>query len=251
MSFEVVLDGTREFVNLMKLVDTFVESAALNFDVDGLTLRAMDSSRVLLVNIDLPSEVFSKYDVDEPELIGIEMERFAKILKLLAKPKDTLILRKGESNHLELILRGEETLRFKIPLLSYVEEEDLRLPKLPHKVKAVILAKGLKKAVKAASLVSDALIFVGTPDALKLIAKGETTEFEATMALEDEVMLDLTVKESAKSAYGISYLIDLVKAFDQGDEVILKFAKDIPLEIEYWVRDIGKATFLLAPRVEE
>lgn len=82
-------------------------------------------------------------------------------------------------------------------------------------------------------------------------AEGETNEVEIRLTLEDEGLLDLEVEEETKSAYGIRYLSDMVKGIGKADEVILRFGNEMPLQMEYMIRDEGRLTFLLAPRVEE
>ncbi len=74
---------------------------------------------------------------------------------------------------------------------------------------------------------------------------------EIKLTLEDEGLLDLEVEEETRSAYGISYLSDMIKGIGKADEVILRFGNEMPLQMEYLIRDEGKLVFLLAPRVEE
>ena len=82
-------------------------------------------------------------------------------------------------------------------------------------------------------------------------AEGETNEVEIKLTLEDEGLLDLDVEEETRSAYGISYLSDMVKGIGKADEVTIHFGTEMPLQMDYFIRDEGKLTFLLAPRVEE
>ncbi|HIP75297.1 MAG TPA: DNA polymerase sliding clamp, partial [Thermococcus paralvinellae] len=216
---------------------------------DGISMRAMDPSRVVLIDLNLPAEIFSKYEVDGEETIGVNMDHFKKILKR-GKSKDILILKKGEENFLEVTLQGTATRTFRLPLIE-VEELELELPELPFTAKAIVLGEVLKEAVKDASLVSDSLKFIARENEFIMKAEGETNEVEIKLTLEDEGLLDLDVQEETKSAYGISYLADMVKGIGKADEVIIQFGNDMPLQMDYPVRDNGRLTFLLAPRVEE
>ena len=159
-------------------------------------------------------------------------------------------MRKGEENFLEITLEGTAKRTFRLPLIE-VEELELDLPELPFTVKAVILGEVLKEAVKDASLVSDSIKFIAKENEFVMRAEGETQEVEIKLTLEDEGLLDLEVEEETKSAYGVSYLADMVKGIKKADEVVLRFGNEMPLQMDYPVRDEGKLTFLLAPRVEE
>jgi len=249
MPFEIVFDGAKDFATLIATASNLIDEAAFKVTEDGISMRAMDPSRVVLIDLNLPAAIFSKYEVDGEETIGVNMDHFKKILKR-GKSKDILVLKKGEENFLEVILQGTATRTFRLPLIE-VEELELELPELPFTAKAVVLGEVLKEAVKDASLVSDSLKFIARENEFIMKAEGETNEVEIKLTLEDEGLLDLDVQEDTKSAYGISYLADMVKGIGKADEVIIQFGNDMPLQMDYPVRDEGKLTFLLAPRVEE
>ncbi len=249
MPFEVVFDGAKEFADLIATASNLIDEAAFKFTEEGISMRAMDPSRVVLIDLNLPESIFSKYEVEEPETVGINMDQFKKILKR-GKAKDTLILRKGDENFLEITFEGTAKRTFRLPLID-VEELELELPELPFTAKVVVLGEVLKEAVKDASLVSDAIKFIATENEFIMKAEGETQEVEIKLTLEDEGLLDLEVEEETRSAYGISYLSDMIKGIGKADEVILRFGNEMPLQMEYLIRDEGKLVFLLAPRVEE
>ncbi|AHF79806.1 MULTISPECIES: DNA polymerase sliding clamp [Thermococcus] len=249
MPFEIVFDGAKDFATLIATASNLIDEAAFKVTEDGISMRAMDPSRVVLIDLNLPAGIFSKYEVDGEETIGVNMDHFKKILKR-GKSKDILILKKGEENFLEVTLQGTATRTFRLPLIE-VEELELELPELPFTAKAVVLGEVLKEAVKDASLVSDSLKFIARENEFIMKAEGETNEVEIKLTLEDEGLLDLEVQEETKSAYGISYLADMVKGIGKADEVIIQFGNDMPLQMDYPVRDEGRLTFLLAPRVEE
>ncbi|MDN5320830.1 MAG: proliferating cell nuclear antigen [Thermococcaceae archaeon] len=249
MPFEVVFDGAKDFASLIDTASNLIDEAAFKVTEEGISMRAMDPSRVVLIDLNLPAGIFTKYEVEAEETIGINMDHFKKILKR-GKSKDILILKKGEENFLEVTLEGTAKRTFRLPLIE-VEELELELPELPFTVKAVVLGEVLKEAVKDASLVSDSIKFIARPNEFIMRAEGETQEVEIKLTLEDEGLLDLEVEEETKSAYGVSYLADMVKGIGKADEVVLRFGNEMPLQMDYPIRDEGRLTFLLAPRVEE
>ncbi len=249
MPFEIVFDGAKEFADLIATASNLIDEAAFRISEDGIFMRAMDPSRVVLIDLSLPSSIFSRFDVEEPETIGVNMDHFKKVLKR-GKLKDVLILRKGEENFLEVVFEGAAKRTFKIPLID-VEELELELPELPFTARVVVLGEVLKEAVRDASLVSDAMKFIAKENEFIMRAEGETNEVEIKLTLEDEGLLDMEVEEETSSSYGISYLADMIKGFGKADEVTLRFGNEMPLEMDYFIRDDGKLVFLLAPRVEE
>jgi len=249
MPFEIVFDGAKDFASLIDTASNLIDEAAFKVTEEGISMRAMDPSRVVLIDLNLPAGIFSKYDVEGEETIGVNMDHFKKILKR-GKSKDILVLKKGEENFLEVTLEGTAKRTFRLPLIE-VEELELELPELPFTVKAVVLGEVLKEAVKDASLVSDSIKFIAKENEFIMRAEGETQEVEIKLTLEDEGLLDLEVEEETRSAYGVSYLADMVKGIGKADEVVLRFGNEMPLQMDYPIRDEGRLTFLLAPRVEE
>ncbi|NJE25230.1 DNA polymerase sliding clamp [Thermococcus sp. MV5] len=249
MPFEIVFDGAKEFAGLIDTASNLIDEAAFKVTEEGISMRAMDPSRVVLIDLNLPADIFSKYDIDGEETVGVNMDHFKKILKR-GKGKEILVLKKGEENFLEIILEGTAKRTFRLPLIE-VEELELELPELPFTARAMVLGEVLKEAVKDASLVSDSIKFLAKENEFVMKAEGETQEVEIKLTLEDEGLLDLNVEEETKSAYGVSYLADMVKGIGKADEVVLKFGNEMPLQMDYPIRDEGRLTFLLAPRVEE
>ena len=249
MPFEIVFDKAKEFAKVITTASNLIDEATFKATKEGILMRALDPSRVVLIDLDLPESVFAKYDVEREETIGINMKHFKKILKR-GKDNDTLILRKDKNAFLEIIFQGSATRKFKLPLIE-VDELELDIPELPFTVKAVLLSDTLKEAIKDAMLISDCLFFVAKEDEFIMRAEGETTELKITFTIEEEGLLDIDVKEESKSAYGIGYLNDMVKEIDRTKEVTLWFGNKTPLQLSYPIRDEGKLTFLLAPRVEE
>ena len=249
MPFEIVFDRAKDFTSIITEVSNLIDEAAFKITKEGISMRALDPSRVVLVDLNLPAEIFSKYYIEEEETIGLNMDHFKKILKR-AKSDDILILRKGKDAFLKIIMQGIATRKFELPLIE-VEELELDLPNLPFTAKAVILGEVLKEAVKDASLVSDSIKFIAKENEFVMRAEGETQEVEIKLTLEDEGLLDLNVEEETKSAYGVSYLADMAKGIGKADEVVLRFGNEMPLQMDYPIRDEGRLTFLLAPRVEE
>jgi len=249
MPFEIVFEGAKEFAQLIETASRLIDEAAFKVTEEGISMRAMDPSRVVLIDLNLPSSIFSKYEVDGEATIGVNMDHLKKVLKR-GKAKDTLILRKGEENFLEISLQGTATRTFRLPLID-VEEIEVELPDLPYTAKVVVLGEVLKEAVKDASLVSDSIKFMAKENEFIMRAEGETQEVEVKLTLEDEGLLDIEVQEETKSAYGVSYLADMVKGIGKADEVTMRFGNEMPMQMEYYIRDEGRLTFLLAPRVEE
>lgn len=64
MTFEIVFDSAREFESLIATLEKFFDEAVFQVNMEGIQMRAIDPSRVVLVDLNLPEMLFSKYSVE-------------------------------------------------------------------------------------------------------------------------------------------------------------------------------------------
>jgi len=125
MPFEIVFDGAKDFAKLINTASNLIDKAALKVTKESMSIRgmrAMNPNRAVLVGLELPREIFRKYEIYEEETIGINLDHFKKILKR-GKIKDILVLKKGEENFLEVTLEGAAKRSFRLPLIGADESE--------------------------------------------------------------------------------------------------------------------------------
>lgn len=83
---------------LKKIVEAMlglVDTGTLSSNEDGVTMQAMDSSHVSLVNLQLDSDGFDLFRCDRPHDLGLKMENLNKVLKC-AEPSDTITIKHQE-----------------------------------------------------------------------------------------------------------------------------------------------------------
>jgi len=68
MPFEIVFDGAKEFTSIITEVSNLIDEAAFQIAEEGISMRAMDPSRVVLIDLDLPRNIFSKYHIEEDKV---------------------------------------------------------------------------------------------------------------------------------------------------------------------------------------
>lgn len=249
MAFEIVLDDVKGFVDTVSILRNFFDVIAFHLTEEGIDLKAIDPSRVVLVNMRLPETIFARYQLDEEATLTVNMEKFYKALKL-GKSGDTLILRGKDNQSLIVGFQGNETTFVTLPLLTE-EVMGTDIPELEWTAKAVLLAGSLKRALTAAAFASDAVLIKATPDEISFHAKGENEQAETKLTMEDAGLMDLEATDVTQSGFGVAYLQDIVRKLGDDDEVVLRLGPQMPLFLKYSIRDEGEAKFLIAPRVIE
>ena len=245
---KVSFSKAKVFEDIVRMASGLLEEAIFTLDEDGMTMRSMDPSRVALLDLDIPGSAFEVFEVDDTVKWGVNMERFAKILRR-GSSGDTLVLSQESEDSLDIIFKGRAKRSFKLPLRD-ISEDEQELPNVDSTSRASIFADVLMESVKDASLVGDNLTFEMDSETFRAAAHGNGQETNTELKKDDEALIELEVEENSKSTYGLSYLESMVKPMGKSDIVEIELGSDMPLKIHYPIEDEGRLLFILAPRIE-
>ncbi|MEM1515811.1 MAG: proliferating cell nuclear antigen (pcna) [Candidatus Bathyarchaeia archaeon] len=248
--FKARISDAKTFKSVMDAISTVVDEATFIVGPGGIRLRAMDPSRVAMVDWEMQKTSFDEYEADGELKICINLSEFKKVLKRAGKD-DIIELSLGEEgNQLQVKIRGRYTRTFTLPILEAGEEEVLE-PNLTFNVKVTLTADDFYDTLRDAELVSDNIRLEANEEGLTMNAKGDVAGTRIEMKKGSDALLSVEVKEPSKATFSLSYLTDIVKAAsDTSDIVTLEFSTDMPLRLDFRQRYDGKLIYLLAPRVE-
>ncbi len=245
--FRGVLESAKEFKKVVDTVATLLDEICFEVDEEGVKAAAMDPSHVALVSLEIPRLAFEEYEADSHE-IGIDLEAFKKVMNR-AKSKDKLILELDEDkNKLNVIFENTGKRKFSLALLD-ISSSSVKVPDIEYPNVIMIKGDAFKEALKDADLFSDYVILKVDEEKFVVHAKSDLNESEAVFEKDSSAIISLDVKEAAKSAFNLDYLMDMVKGISKGDIVKIYLGNDMPVKIEYSLAGVN-LTFLLAPRIE-
>jgi len=102
---------------MMASIEKILDDGVFVANEEGLMLRALDPSRVVMVDLFYPSDSFSIYEVEGDEFsFGVSFNVFSRVLRR-AKKDDQLELRVDES-FIDVKFVGRGSRRFRIPQIS-------------------------------------------------------------------------------------------------------------------------------------
>jgi len=249
MSLRFEFPDARDWRYLIESLKEIIEEASFVADGEGLRLRALDPSRIAMVDLYLPRESFGAYEIEEEQVkIGVNFDDFDKILKR-AKAQDKIICT-VEGGRLRVTLAGKAERTFSLPILDIVGEE-LPVPKVTFDVMAKMVSDSLRDALKEAALISDSVKMIGDEKELKLQARSDKGEWEAIFSLEKGSLIEYEVRQPAQSSYSLTYLEEIIgKAYRLSDLVTIEFSTNKPLCLTFDIAGGGVLKFYLAPRLE-
>ncbi|RLE96774.1 MAG: proliferating cell nuclear antigen (pcna) [Thermoprotei archaeon] len=248
MSLRFEFPDARDWKYLIQSLEAIIDEANFVADDEALRLRALDPSRIAMVDLYIPREAFNMYEVEGEVRIGVNFDDLNKILR--RAKKDDRVIMAVEGGRLRITLSGKAERTFSLPLIDIVGEE-LPTPRVTFDVSAKMLSDTLRDALKDAEMVSDTAKFVGEEAELKIVARSDKGELEAKFSMEAGSLLEYEVKSPATASYSLNYLNDIVgKAYRVSDVVTVEFSTNKPLSLTFDIAGGGMLRYYLAPRME-
>jgi proliferating cell nuclear antigen len=248
--FKLKVSDAKLLRDMATAISILVDEATFKIDPEGLKLRAMDSSRVAMIDFEWPKTLFQEYVASEPTKVCLNISELLKLLKRAGKDEAVELSMDEKTGRLLVTITGKYSRHFTMPTLE-ASEEEVPTPKIVFSVKAKTTTSGLSQAIEDAQLVSDHVRIEAEPDKLTLSATGDLMGATITLPKGSDALLDLEVKENAKATFSLSYLSEIIRAAAATSEIAtLEFSTDMPVKIDFQQAKEGKLTFFLAPRIE-
>jgi len=248
--FRAKMADAKMLKDMMGAISILVDEATFDLTADGIKLRAMDPSRVAMVDFEWPKTVFDEYSCSDNAKMCINISELLKLLRRTGKDESVELSIDDKTGKLKIAIRGKYSRTFNMPTLEAMDEE-VPTPKVNFNVKAKTTTQGLREAIEDASLVSDHVRIAADSKKMVMNASGDimgaTIEFKAG----DDVLLEISAKEDSKATFSLSYLSEILKAsLSTSEIVIIEFSTDMPIKLDFQQEKEGKLKFYLAPRIE-
>jgi len=235
---------------MITAISTLVDEATFNIAPEGIKLRAMDPSRVAMIDFEWSKTVFDEYACDLPAKMCINVGEMLKLLRRASKDESVELALDEKTNRLNIGIKGKYERIFNMPTLEATEEE-VPTPKINFNVRTKITTDGLHQAIEDVQLVSDHVKFEVDNEKLTMHAAGDLMGATIELKKGSDALLELEVKEPSKATFSLSYLSEIIKTAAASSEIAtLEFSTDMPIRIDFQQPKEGKLTFYLAPRIE-
>jgi len=248
--FKLRITDAKLLRDMASAISILVDEATFRINPETLKLRAMDPSRVAMVDFEWPKTIFEEYTCTEPTKMCINISELLKLIKRAGKNEVVELSLDEKTARLNLKITGKYTRNFTMPTLE-VAEEEVPMPKVSFNVRAKATTEGLHQAIEDAQLVSDHVRIEAYPEKLILNASGDLMGATIELQKGSDTLLDLETKEPSKATFSLSYLLEIIKAASATSEIAtLDFSSDMPIKLDFQQTKEGKLTYYLAPRIE-
>jgi len=248
--FSVKVTEASLLKDVFAAISALVDEATFYIGPEGIRLRAMDPSRVAMVDFVMQKTAFDEYDASENMKMCVNMGELLKLLKRGGKEESVELTFDEKTGPLKVIVRGRYTRSFNMPTLEAAEEE-VPTPNITFNARVALTTEGLRQALDDVALVSDHVRIETDGEKLMMNAKGDLMSANIEMQKGSESLLSLDVKDPSKSTFSLSYLTAVVKAAEATSDVVtIEFSTDMPIRLDFKQHYDGKLVYYLAPRIE-
>ncbi|MBS7615861.1 proliferating cell nuclear antigen (pcna) [Candidatus Bathyarchaeota archaeon] len=248
--FKLKVSDAKLLRDMATAISILVDEATFQITPESLKLRAMDPSRVAMVDFEWPKTVFEEYMCNQPTKMCINISELLKLLRRVGKDEAVELALDEKTGRLQVKITGKYTRNFTMPTLE-ASEEEVPTPKITFNVRAKATTEGLRQAIEDAELVSDHVRIEADNEKLVFQATGDLMGATIEIKKGSDALLDLEAKETSKATFSLSYLSEIIKAASATSDIAtLEFSSDMPIKIDFQQSKDGKLTFYLAPRIE-
>jgi len=251
------LGKAEQFGLLFQHIRLFSEHVNITFDKEKMYMQSMDSSRVSVFELTLPSSWFDEYNYNSNEAItiGLSSTLLFKILNTRDKIQETHIIFKNEDND-KLFIKfncnnsSVFDKRFELPLI----ELDCELMQIPENESN---AEFSINSINFASLINQLKIFGDTIEIQcteeKIILHSisvESGKMLVDINIDDLTEYSITEGEVMKLSFSLNMLHNICMYSKIAKEIEVSLIKDFPMKIVYYLgEDNANFTFYLAPKI--
>lgn len=248
--FRVKVADAKLLRDMITAISTLIDEATFDINTEGIKLRAMDPSRVAMVDFAWPKTIFDEYICSEATKMCINITEMLKLLRRTGRDESVELSLDEKTGRLQMTIRGKYIRTFNMPTLEAIEEE-VPTPKITFNVRVKTTTEGLRQAIEDASLVSDHVRVEVDEEKMLMQATGNLMGATIELKKGSDALLDLKIEEPSKATFSLSYLSEIVKAaVATSDIATIELSTDMPIRLDFQQQKEGKLTFYLAPRIE-
>jgi len=239
---QLKLDSPKLLSDIVSIISELVNEVRLRVSKDGMSVTAIDPANVAMIYFKIPSDLFSQFELEKEEVLGVNLENFKAVLRRCQLGSSLTIAR--EENRLKLGIQDRIKRDFSLALLD-IEGEDKEMPKWEFKSVIKMDSEAFVEVIEDCGVVSDACTFISEPTKFIVEAAGlNSARIEFTS---DEVEI---YSDNSVARFSLEYLNKFVKGAKISSRVTISFSDNHPMRIDFPTGNV-MLSFVLAPRIEQ
>lgn len=176
--FEARVNQGTMWKKVIESVKELVTEANFDCTPTGISIQAMDTAHVALVNLLLRRDGFSVFNCERPAILGVNLGNLAKILKT-TETNDMITLRRDDDSDVLSVIaedtQGNKTSEFNMRLME-IEAEQMGIPEMDYHTSVSLPSAEFAKICRDMSIFGDTVTVSVARDGVKFSAGSEMGE---------------------------------------------------------------------------
>ncbi|MEM3144612.1 MAG: hypothetical protein QW332_01295 [Thermoproteota archaeon] len=246
----LVTNDAKLIKKVFKAASSLIDEAPLKIGEEGLSIRALDLAEVSMIDMVLSKEAFEVFEFNKPIKANIRLSDVLNLLKFESKSEKLEMVFKEDK--VTFRVSNEFTRIFTVPIF-FSEDKDLPLPKVSLGNSFETKVSTIKHLLESGKHISDYISISVENNTVLLSAKGEISEYQVILTVEEGNLINPVLKEASRASYDLKRLSSIVSSLLFSENVKVEFDTDLPLKMSQKMEDVPNSTvtFYIAPRMEK
>ena len=244
------------FTSIFQNMKTFTDHIAILCKDSGIYVQTMDSARVSIVELSLPSAWFDTYTHTVDVSIGISSNILYKILNARTVPQVIQFVYENASNDtLSVHFTSEDKKtfdkHFEVPLID-LEVEYMTIPEIDYVAEFTLPSGVFSGLINQLKMFGDSMDITCSEEKIVLFSNSpDSGKMSVDMNIDDLTSFSINEGEELKLSFSLNFLHNICAFNKLSKEMEIKLANDYPLAIVYDLNCEGFMKFYLAPKIDD
>jgi proliferating cell nuclear antigen PCNA len=254
MRFEITDKKKREiFITIFNNLKNFTDAIVLNIEEDRLYIQGMDNSHICVYELILQSSWFQVWDITEPQVFGLSLPIFNKILHICSD-KQSIHIHSDNNEDLQIDFtcdeKGEFDKHLKMPLMD-IDMDRLHIPTMDYEVDIEMDSKKFKNLIDELANFNETLNIVCNENQVVLESSSSEGTMNVVITTDDIDLLAVVEGKEINASFGIKYIAQMCQFHKLTTNCAIHITEDMPLQLKYEIDDDCLMRFYLAPKIND
>ena len=250
------------FSQIFQHIKVFTDNIIIMFEKDRVYFQSMDSARVSIFELYLPSSWFDKYEHNKQGTIpiGINAPILFKILNTREKGQEMeIVYDPEEENKLFLHFASEDKSvfdkRFELPLVD-LDTEYMNIPDMECNAEFSLSSTSFANIINQLKLFGDTIEIICNEDKIEMRSLSEGSgKMSVDIQIDELSEYSIDEGETIHLSFSLNILHNICLYHKISKEIRIKLIKNSPMQIVYYLGDTSddtnKFVFYLAPKIND
>jgi proliferating cell nuclear antigen len=242
------------FISIFHLLKSSSSQINATFHNNKLHIQGMDKSHVCLFDLNLNSNWFNKYSIDNKFECCFDTNSFYSMISVKGDDQ-SLVIKKVSDEAVSIdLINGEKKTDynkyFTLPLLEY-EYEEMMIPITDYDAELSLPSKKVTDMLSQLSNFGDDININCSDDYVDFKTKGNSGEMRVNIPVDDMSSYSVVEGEEVNLTYSLIYISKMCITNKLSTDIDFSLSNDCPMKINYDLGDDSSLTFYIAPKLAD